>query len=61
MFLDEIQLSALAFGLLHFGPFVRSLCAIASLFVFYLSLWDGKGSSEWLKKIKRCSEPKMKW
>ena len=61
MFVDEIQLSAVAFGLLHFGPFGRSLCAIFSLFVFYLSLWDGKGSSEWLKKIKKGSQQKMKW
>ena len=50
MVVDTIHLSAVAMALLRFGPFARILWA--NVFV----LCDGKGSSEWLKKIKRSSK-----
>ena len=59
-----IQLSAVAIALLRFGPFARRLSAVAiglqtfrpfsrSLCAVLCSLIE-RGTSEWLKKIKRC-------
>ena len=41
------RLSAVAIGLQTFGPFSRSLCAVSCSVI-------ERGTSEWLKKIKRC-------
>ena len=55
MVVDTIHISAVVIALLRFGTFARSLCAIVSCSVME------RGTSEWLKKIKRCPKQKMEW